>query len=85
VVPHPDGWCVEIGASRGERPHDRVGVRIVPGPIGEKMQRRAPAALGVLDYAKGEPGIGGAQPAQPLDFALLERRREHNGRRLITL
>jgi hypothetical protein len=82
-VPHADGRRVEIGAGRGERLHDRGGVRSVPGPIGEQMQQRPPAAFGILDHAVGEPWLGRKQPAQQLYLALLERCRDFHGKRLI--
>jgi hypothetical protein len=73
-VPHVNGRRVHIGAGCGQRPHNRSGVGIIPGPIGEEMQGRPAAALRLFDDAKGEAGIGCEQPAQLLDLALLERR-----------
>ena len=62
--------------------------RIVPRPIGEKMQRRSPATFPatfrVLDHAMGEPRVGCEQPTQPVDLAVLECRRELDGKRLVT-
>jgi hypothetical protein len=56
----------------------------VPRPIGEKMQRRSPAAFSVLDHTMGEPGIGCEQPTQPVDLAVLECRCELDAKRLVT-
>ena len=49
------------------------------------MQRRSRATFSVLDHAMGEAGIGSEQPAQPVDFASLQCRRELDGKRLVTL
>jgi hypothetical protein len=85
VVPHSFGRCVEHGAGSGERLHDRGRVRIVPGPVGEEVQQRAPAASRILDHAAREPGMDRQQPAQTLDLSLLERRREFDGDRLVIM
>jgi hypothetical protein len=68
-VPHPDRRRIEVGASRSEGADNLDSIRIVPRPIGEKMQRGSRAAFGVLDHAMGEPRIGGEQPIQPVDLA----------------
>jgi hypothetical protein len=83
-VPHPDHRRIEVGASRSEGADDVDSIRIVPRPIGEKMQRRSPATFSVLDHAMGEPGIGCKQPTQPVDLALLKCRRELDGKWLVT-
>jgi hypothetical protein len=84
AVPHPDRRRIEVGAGRSEGANDVDSIRIVPRPIGEKMQRRSPATLSVVDHAMGEPRIGCEQPAQPLDLAVLKCRRELDGKRLVT-
>ena len=38
--------------------HDRCGVRDLPRPICEEMQRRASAALLIADHARGEVRLG---------------------------
>ena len=86
-MPHPDRRRIEVGAGRSQRADDVESIRIVPRPIGEEMQRRSPvtfpATFRVLDHAMGEAGIGSEQPAQPTDLALLECRRELDGKRLV--
>ena len=88
AVSHPDRRRIEVGASRSESADDVDSIRIVPRPIGEKMQRRSPATFPatfrVLDHAMGEAGIGCEQPAQPVDLAFLQCRRELDGKRLVT-
>jgi hypothetical protein len=84
AVPHPERRRIEVGASRSEGADDLDGIRVVPRPIGEKVQRRSPATFNVLDHAMGEPRIGCEKPAQPVDLALLQCRRGLDGKRLVT-
>jgi len=85
---HPDRRRIEVGAARSESANGVDSIRIVPRPIGEKMQRRSaatfPAIFRVLDHAMGEPRVRCEQPAQPVDLALLECRRELDRKRFVT-
>jgi hypothetical protein len=75
-MPCPDGRRIKISASRGQCLHDRCCIWPVPGPIGEEMQRRPPAASVIFDHASDKSGIGRQQLTQPLNLALLEGRRQ---------
>jgi hypothetical protein len=83
-VPHADSRRVEIGARFDKRPNNCGRIRLVPGPIREKMQRRPPAAFGTLDHAMAEPRIDREQLTKPFDLALLKDCQELDGDRIIT-
>jgi hypothetical protein len=70
-MPHVDGRRIEVGAMALEQLHDRHGVRDLPGPIREDMQRRASAALLIAQHASGKAGLGRQQAGQPFDIASL--------------
>ncbi|HEX3863360.1 MAG TPA: hypothetical protein VHY35_16865 [Stellaceae bacterium] len=84
-VLHSNCWRIEIGARGSEQPYNRRCVRMMPGPVGEQMQQRSSAAVGIQNDTTREAWIGREQASQVFDFAALERRRKFDGKRIVAI